>query len=471
MPEITVIGGGITGLTAVYRLQQLLPHASIRLVERDGRLGGKLLTEQCEGYLIEGAADSFLSRKTAAIELCRELGIEGTLNGRHPQFNATFVRHNGQLYPLPSGLSGMIPTNFEALHDSAILSEAGKARLRQEPDLPPAGDIGEESMAQFITRRLGQEAYERLVEPLMSGIYGGDGAELSLQATFPQLRELEQEHGSLIRGLLAQPAATKAAYPPFVSPQTGMGTIVEALTQRLTHVQILTGKQVQAIGKANGRYTVTLENGQTWSADAVILTTPAHATAQLFADLDPDLAQSHAAIPYGSSAIVSLAYEEASLGHPLNGYGYVIPRIAGTDVLACTWSSRKWAGRAPAGKVLVRVYMGRYGRADVLALSDEALIAMAQGELRQTLGITAVPELCRVARWPKAMPQYTLGHLQRVACIEARLRYHPGLFVAGAAYRGVGVPDCIRESNTAATAVASYISTQEVTYVESQKVH
>jgi oxygen-dependent protoporphyrinogen oxidase len=458
--RIVIVGGGITGLAAAYRLQTLAPGLNVTLIEKAPYLGGKIITKRLDGFTIEGGADSFLSRKPRGIGLCEELGIAERLQGRNGQHNQTYVMRRHKLYPLPEGLTGMIPTNLASLADSPLISPEGKSRLAQEMDLPPAPAEGDEAIAAFICRRLGPEVYEQLVEPLMSGIYAGDGAQLSLAATFPHLRQLELKYGSLIKGLLAsQPngPGPDESYPPFVAFSSGMAELIESLLERLARTTILTGTGVAAIQTNGSHYTVILENGHSSTAGALILATPAFITAQLVANLDPVLAQAHAAIPYASSATVSLAYRATDLLRPLDGYGYVIPRVEDTDVVACTWTSSKWIGRAPAGYALLRLYLGRYGRRDVLEDGDEALVDLARAELRQTMGITAQPYCQRIYRWPRGMPQYTLGHLDRLAQIETRLQEQPGLFLAGAAYRGVGIPDCIHSGEAAAQAAVNYL--------------
>jgi oxygen-dependent protoporphyrinogen oxidase len=456
--KIFIVGGGISGLAAAYRLSRSLPDAAITLVEQEQRLGGKILTETYQGFLIEAGGDSFLSRKPRGIGLCAELGIAGRLFGRNPAHARSFVKRYGRLFPLPEGLSGLIPTNLSALADTPLISAAGQARLAQELELPPKPPGEDESVAAFAHRRLGRELFDQLVEPLLAGIYAGDASQLSLAATFPQLRQLELEYGSLLRGLQQQPRpATESPYPPFVSLPNGVGELVKTLVAHLEGVQIMTGAAVAAVSPAGGGYQVTLADGRQLPADALILTTPAFASARLLADFEPKVAEELAAIPYVSTATISLAYATADLHRPLDGYGYVIPAIENSDVLACTWSSSKWPDRAPAGYSLLRVYLGRYGRGDVLAQSDDTLLAMAVEELRQTLLLTAAPRFARLYRWPQAMPQYTLGHLERLAQIEAALAERPGLYLAGAAYRGVGIPDCIASGEAAAEAAASYL--------------
>jgi oxygen-dependent protoporphyrinogen oxidase len=444
--RVAVVGGGIAGLAAARRLEAVLPDAEVVLLEASDRLGGKIVTERADGFVIEGAPDSFLSRKERGIGLCEELGLDRELVGRRPENARTFVRRGSELHPLPEGLTGMIPTSLDALASSALLSEEGRARLAAETDLPAAPVGGDESIASFMTRRLGPEAYENLVEPLVTGIYGGDGEQLSLEATFPNLRALELEHGSLLRGLQAQPSA-ESAHPPFVSLRSGMDRLVAALVESLDRVEVVTRAAARRLLRDGAGYAVELE-GERLEADGVVLAVPAFVAAGLLADLDADLAEAHAEIPYASSAIVTLAFREEDVTRP-NAYGYVVPSVEGTDVLACTWTSSKWPHRAPEGFVLTRVYAGRFGQRDVSRLGDDELLALARDELA-IVGIAAEPRLTRIQRWPAGMPQYVLGHPERLARIDAALERHPGLALAGAAYRGVGVPDCIRSGEEAA---------------------
>ena len=448
--KVVVIGAGVAGLAAARRLEALTPEAEIVVVERDTVPGGKLRTERADGFVIEEAADSFLARKERGIGLAEELGLEDELVARRPEHHRTYVRRGEDLLPLPEGLTGMIPSNLDALERSALLSSQGRERFRAEIDVPVAPGDADESVAAFVTRRFGREAYDTLVEPLMTGIYGGDGELMSLRATFPQLRALELEHGSLLRGM-SDPAPS--GRPPFLSLQRGMGSLVDRLVGTYERTELRLGREASRVAPG---YVVELEGGDTIDANGLILATPAHSTAVLLADLDGELAAAHAEIPYASSVVVSLAYSRADV-IPLDGYGYLVPRTEGSDVLACTWSSQKWEGRAPDEAVLVRVYAGRFGGADMTALDDEELIAVARDELRAT-GVAAEPVLARVRRWPQGMPQYVLGHSERVAAIEVALAEHPGLAVAGAAYRGVGIPDCIASGEAAAESVARALS-------------
>jgi protoporphyrinogen/coproporphyrinogen III oxidase len=443
--RIAVVGGGIAGLAAARRLESLVPEADIVLLEATERVGGKLITERVDGFVIEGAADSFLSRKHRGIELCEELGLARELIGRRPENARSFVRVGRELYPLPEGLTGMIPTNVEALEQSPLLSTEGRGRIASEPDVPPAPPNGDESIASFVTRRLGREAYERIVEPLLAGIYGGEGDKLSLRATFPNLRELELEHGSLLRGLEAQPRPG-SSQPPFLALRSGMQTLTNRLADSLERTTIETG--------ANGLVTICHKGsdgyalGERMEAHAVVLATPAAAAANLVSELDAELAHVLRGIPHASSAVVSLAYRLEDVPHPLDGYGYLVPSTEGSDVLACTWSSSKWQDRAPSGFALLRIYLRR-----ISAEADDDLVEIARAELR-LLNIEAEPRLTRVHRWPDGMPQYVLGHPERLERIDELLEGHPGLALAGAAYRGVGIPDCIESGERAADSVA-----------------
>jgi oxygen-dependent protoporphyrinogen oxidase len=447
--RIAVVGGGIAGLAAARRLEALVPEAALVLVERDDDLGGKVRTERICGFVVEAAPDSFLTRKERGVGLCEELGLGDELIARRPEHRGSFVRRGDELHPLPEGLTGMIPTSLEALETTELLSAEGKARFAAEVDVPPGAGEEDESVGAFVSRRFGREAYDVLAEPLMTGIYGGDGDQLSLRATFPQLRAIEREHGSVLRGLSA-PAASEL--PPFLSLRDGMGSLVDAIVAAFGRVELRVGRTVGRLVRRASAFEVGLTDGEAIAADGVVLATPAFVTAELLAGMDRELAEAHSEIPYASSVVVSLGYSRADVV-PLDGYGYVVPRAEGGDALACTWSSQKWEHRAPDESVLVRIYLGRFGGRDVTADGDDELVALARDEIA-FLGVSATPELTRVHRWPLGMPQYLLGHLDRLERIDAAVAGYPGLALAGAAYRGVGLPDCIASGEAAAESVA-----------------
>jgi oxygen-dependent protoporphyrinogen oxidase len=443
--RVAVIGGGIAGLAATRRLEAL---GADPVVVEPGVLGGKIRTERVDGFVIEAGPDSFLSRKERGIALCEELGLDGELVGRRPEHAQTFVRRGDDLHPLPEGLTGMIPTSLDALERGSLLSPEGVARFREEPGIPALPGDDDESVASFVSRRFGREVYDALVEPLMTGIYGGDGELMSLRATFPQLRALEREHGSLLRGPSPPEAGGR---PPFVSLRGGMDTLVTRLAERLERTRIVPTAATR-VSRGPSGFEIFLADAESLGADGVVVATPAFATAELLAELDVELSALHARIPYASSVVVSLAFSRADVV-PLDGYGYLVPRTEGSDVLACTWSSQKWEGRAPDESVLVRVYAGRHGGRDLATGDDDELVALAREEVRR-LGVVAEPSLSRVHRWPLGMPQYVVGHSERVARIDELAALIPGFALAGAAYRGVGIPDCIALGEAAAESVA-----------------
>jgi oxygen-dependent protoporphyrinogen oxidase len=462
--RITIIGGGITGLAAAYRLQKTLPEADITLLEATNHLGGKIGTEQFDGFVMEWGPDCFLSRKPRGIGLCQELGITAELVGRNSQHAKTFVLRNRRLHRLPEGLTGLIPTNLEALKTSTLLSESARERLARELSIPPKPANGDESVAAFISRRLGQETFENLVEPLMAGIYAGQANELSLAATFPQLRQLELDHGSLLGGLTNRPPTKNVSdYPPFVSFPNGMQALVTRLVECLEEVEILKETAVSNIYKAANGYRLSVNGGKRIDTNALIITAPTFVSGRILEGVDSQLAHLLSEIPYVSTALVNLAFNEADVPE-LDGYGYVIPNVEDREALACTWTSRKWQNRAPDGKVLIRVYIGRFGRPDVTEYDDDRLLNIAFNEISQTLDITAEPLFSRIIRYPKAMPQYNLGHLERLAAIENQLAQHPGLFLAGAAFNGVGIPDCIASGEQAAESASNYLRNTTINY-------
>ncbi len=515
MKHVVIVGGGITGLAAANRVQALARKADtslkLTLIEREPRLGGKILTERVDApdsdlatdFVIEGGADSFLSYKPWGVAMCEELGLTDRLQGTNALQRKTYVMHRGRLHELPQGLTGMIPTRFTPMLQTSLLSWRGKLRMGLDLVRGPRPENGDESVAAFISRRLGSEVYERLIEPLMGGIYAADAKQLSLASTFPQLRQLELDHGGLIKGSLARRAqlqsngkqATNGAHtePPspegspdpvrsglggsgnelgryasradrsvFLTPFSGMGEIVQQLVKQLADATLLTDTTVRHIEPADTGFIVHLAAAESIKAHAVILATPAFATAKLLQSFDKELAAVLTEIAYVSTATVSLAFLPAQVPRPLDGYGYVIPRAEGGDILACTWTSTKYPHRAPPGYVLLRAYVGRAGRQAALESDDQALLQLVRDELERTLGITMEPLFHRIYRWPQAMPQYTLGHPERLTRIDRRVAAHAGLFVAGAAYRGVGIPDCINSGEQAASAAMRYIYLETV---------
>ncbi len=452
-----MIGGGIAGLSAAYYASKLTG-VQVTLCESSDRWGGKIVTERIpfeQGqFVVEGGPDSFLATKVWGLALCKELGLSERLQGTNTHQKNTYILNRDRLLPLPDGLAMMIPTDMQAMMKSRLLSWFGKARMGLDFVLPPKALNGDESLGAFISRRLGREAYENLIEPLMSGIYAGDGDRLSLASTFPHLRDLELEYGSLARGALKMRQQSngkpiQGSRPVFVTPTSGLAEIVEKLVEYLKANGADLKLKTKALQIANDRlqYRVTLQTGETLNAASVVLAMPAFAAGQVLESLNPLLASDLQTIPYVSTTTISLAYRQSDIPRQLDGYGYVIPRREGRHALACTWTSAKFSHRAPEGYVLLRVFVGRAGQN--FPWNETDLLALARKELKQTLGITAAPLLERVFLWDQAMPQYNLGHPATLKRIDEALEKHPGLALAGNGYRGIGIPDCIHSGELA----------------------
>lgn len=469
MNRIAIIGGGIAGLSAAYYAAKKLPEAQITLIEASNCWGGKITTDRVSfgdgHFIIEGGPDTFLATKPYATALCKELGLGDRLHGTNPDQKNTYVLHRNKLEPLPDGLAMMIPTNIQAILKSHLVSWLGKARMGLDFIQPAKAINGDESLGTFVSRRLGREAYENLIEPLMSGIYAGDGDQLSLASTFPYLRDLEIKYGSLARGALQMRAksngkAVQGSRSAFLTPTTGLAEIVEALVEslKLNGARLRLNTRVTSLSHnlEFGTWNLKLENGVSLYADSLILATPAYLSGSLLASINPTLASVLRKIPYASTATVSLAYRNSDLPRPLDGYGYVIPRREGRRALACTWTSTKFPHRAPEGHALIRVFVGRAGQD--IPWNENDLLALAREELHLTLGITAEPILSRVFLWDKAMPQYNLGHPEILKQIDHELQKHPGLALAGNGYRGIGIPDCIRSGELAVEKILNQMS-------------
>lgn len=442
MKHTIIIGGGITGLATAYYLQKLTRGGiAVTLIESSPRLGGKITTARAGGFLVEGGPDSFLARKKVTLELCRELGLEDQLQparaGKHP----TFVWSDGRLHPLPMGVVPMVR--------SRLISLAGKLRMGAELLVPPAGIPGDESVGSFMRRRFGGEMLEKLAGPLMGGIYAADPDKLSIESTFSFLPLMEKKYGSVLRGWLERWAAggkSKGERSMFLTLRGGLLQLAEALEAAIGRGVVLRGTRVAAVLPQQGRYEVVMEDGTSYTADDVVFATPAHVTAGLVEFIDTALAERLRAIRYVSTATVSLGFREEDLPQPLDGFGFVVPRVEHRRINACTWSSTKFEGRAPNGHVLLRVFVGGAGAESFAERRDDQLIALARQEVDAATGIGAEPVLARVYRWQKGNPQYEVGHRARVAEIESLAATHRGLYLAGAAYHGSGVPDCIENA-------------------------
>lgn len=456
-PRIAIVGGGITGLAAAHRLFELSRDQKqpldFRLFEASDRLGGVIHSEVRDGFTFEHGPDSFLSEKTAALELCGRLGISGRIIGTQEEFRRTYVAFAGELHPLPEGFSLMAPMRMAPLATSRLFTTRGKLRMALDLVLPsrPRDD---ESLASFVRRRLGRQALERVAQPLVGGIYTADPDALSLAATMPRFLDFEREHGSVIRGLRAEArasAATRSAsgarWSLFLSFDGGLQTLVEALRQRLPQVCLQLGHPLRSLRRrAAGGWQI--DGGEEF--DGVILAVPAPRAGAALRALDPALAADLEAVRYASSAVVNLAYPRELIPHPLDGFGFVVPHVEGRRIIACSFSSLKYARRAPAGYAMLRAFVGGALSARLAELDDGEMIAAVRGELAELLGVTAEPHFSVLSRYPESMPQYELGHLARIERIEQRVERHGTLRLAGNGYRGVGIPDCIAGGERAA---------------------
>jgi oxygen-dependent protoporphyrinogen oxidase len=459
--KLVVVGGGVTALAAAHRATELARERGLdldlKVLEARGRLGGTIATERVDGFLVEAGPDSFLSEKPWALALCRRLGVESQLVRTDDRFRKVFVWFRGRLHPLPDGFQLLAPTRLLPFASSSLFSWTGK--LRMAMDLVIArGGRGDESLGAFVRRRLGREALERVAQPLVAGIYTADPDDLSLAATMPRFLDVERRHRSVIlglrRGLQAapQPGTSGARWSLFVTFSGGMEMLVRALADRLPDSSVVLNQRAASVERTDARWRVATTDGARFDADRVILAGESHGAARLLRYVHPPLATLLEQIEYAGAATVSLGYRRGDVPHALDGFGFVVPRSEGKAVLAGTFSSVKYPGRAPEGHVLLRCFLGGALNAGLLAEEDATLIARARADLRDALGVTAEPVLTRLARWPASMPQYRVGHLAHVETIERRLSALPGLQLAGGAYRGVGIADCVRSGEAAAEA-------------------
>lgn len=468
--RVAVIGGGITGLAAAHRLVELAgasgaPAVAVELFEASARPGGCFGTEQVGDYTIETGADSFITDKPWALAVCRRLGLADRLIGIDARYRRALILRGGRTHPAPEGLSLLAPTKFAGLFRTRLLSPAGKLRAAAEYFVPRRRGTGDESIAEFARRRFGRQMYDRVIQPLVGGIYTGDPARLSLAATFPRFVEMEQQWGGLIRGVRGMRAAggeratdSGVRYGLFATPRGGMSELQNALRDRVAKAATVhVGQRVVGVhrraepgsGRGNGFEVETADGGR-HAADAVILALPAWQAAELIAAWADELARELAAIEYASSAIVVTGHRLADVAHPLDAAGLVIPHREGRRILAVSFLSRKFPVRAPNGRVILRTFVGGALQPELLENDDGALVTQVREELSALLGVSGAPEIARVVRYNRAMPQYALGHLERVERIERLVSQNAGLELAGNAYRGVGVPDCIHSGEEAA---------------------
>jgi oxygen-dependent protoporphyrinogen oxidase len=464
---VVIVGGGISGLATAFALREQAAAAGLSIrctvLESGSSWGGKIVTHRVGDLVTEAGPDSFLSQKPAGLELCTKLGLTDQLINTNETGKKAFVLHGERLYELPEGLVSFLPKQLGPFLRSGLLSWTGLARMGLDVVVPRGPSEGDESLASFFRRRFGAQAFERVLEPLMAGIYAGDAEQMSLKATFPRFLELEQQYGSIICGMMA--AKKKASSVPargskrtmFVSLKNGLSDLVTALTTRLTQqgVELRLGCQVDAMRVRShqlGRwmYDLILNDGSALSTESLVLATPAFVSAELLRPLTPIASGLLEMIPYASTATIAMTYPADAVAGAIEGFGFIVPRKEDRILIAATWASLKWPHRAPADQVLVRCYVGGVGREAILQLDDDQLAARVHAELSALCGIKAELGYIEVNRWWKAMPQYTLGHLDRLSQLDAALSRYGGLVLTGAGYRGVGIPDCIRDGAVAA---------------------
>jgi len=461
MIRIAIIGGGISGLTAAFTLE---PHrragaAEYTLYESSPQLGGVLRTDHIHGCIVEAGPDSFLTEKPWAADLCRTLGLGDQLIGSNDADRKTYILVRGQLIPMPDGLMFMVPTKILSTGLSPLFSWTTKLRMAQELSHPPRAAEADESVASLVERHYGAEMVDRLADPLLSGIYGGEAASLSVRAVLPRFVEMERTHGSLGRAMLAARKkmprpVNKPAPPLFTSLKNGMQQLVEALVPRLNPASLMANAIVQSIHPEAGGWTISA-GLKTDHFDAIILAVPTHTAAQLLATRSPELSAELAAIGYSSSITVGLGYDRDVRQSLPPGFGFLVPRSEGKRLLAATFVHNKFPHRAPEDRALLRCFFAGPNAESIWQLSDDAIIAVVRNELQQILGLRAAPLFARVYKWKSAMAQYGVGHLDRLDRIE-RLRLQLSkLALAGNGYRGIGVPDCVRSGTEAVKQVLS----------------
>ncbi len=452
--DVLVVGAGLAGLTAA--LDLVRAGATVRVLEGSDRAGGLIRTERSAGCIVEAGPDAMLVQKSAGLELCRELGLGDELIPTQPPRTAHVLRL-GRLHALPRDTVLGLPLTDTALDGLTMLSEAGRERLARDLVVPqPPRDRGDESIGGFFRRRFGPEAVTALAQPLLGGIHAGDVDRLSLPALFPDLAVMDAAGGSVLAQLRKRrtPATDDGV---FRGLRGGMQSLVEALLTNLPSGVLVHRQRVVAIESGSPHRVVTAD-GTSAAARAVLLCVPAWQASALLAAADPILSEACRAIPYSSSATVTLAYRRDAIGHPLDGMGFIVPRgEPATRLLAASWVTSKWPGRAPAGVALIRVFAGGTFDEDLLEIDDGALAALAHRDLAALLEIRAEPTRVAVFRWPRSSPQYVVGHSTRVAAIDARCAAIPGLFLTGSAFRGVGIPDTIADARRTAAAVASFL--------------
>jgi oxygen-dependent protoporphyrinogen oxidase len=471
MKHVVVVGGGVAGLGAAFKIKRAADEGhdvTFTLVEKDPRLGGKLMTEKVDDFIIDGGSDAFIAQKPAVMRVAKLAGFDADRIPSDESRKKTLILKGDRLVEMPDGVMQFAPTKFWPFATTRLFSLKGKMRAGMDLIIPKKkvqeGELNDETLESLVVRRMGREILDRLAEPLVGGVHASDPALMSLAATFPNLLEMEQKHGNLINGFLAQRRAaeeTRKKYPPdpknprtfFNSFVNGMQELPDGLADAAGRDNIRTGVAATRLEPAEGGWRVHLGDGETLDADAVVVATEGWAASDLLATVDSELSDLIATIPHSSSATVSLAFDTDDLGFSLDAFGVLCPQVEKRALMAATYSSTKWPNRAPKGKALLRGFVGGPHNQSIMEKSDEEIVEITKAEMRSILGLTAEPVFARVYRWINGMPQYTMGHLGRVAEIEHRVSMIPTLGVGGGSYRGVGIANCIESGERAVTKV------------------
>ena len=469
MKKIIIVGGGIAGLAAAHHIQrEISKGAELKcvLLEGSNRFGGKIYTEKSDGFVIERGPDSFISQKPAAIQLCKQLGLDSRLIGTNPGTPSTFVYTGGELVTMPDGLSLMIPTKFLPFALTPLFSLPGKIRMALDLFIPGKGDNSDESLASFVRRRMGEEALNKMAEPMLAGIYASDPEKMSIKSTFPMFVETERKYRSLILGMLARKKTmlmnasnrSPTSYSLFMTLKEGLGEMVDAIIKKSPDVQFKSGAKGSSLGKKPDGWYVKLEDGSEYQADAVIIATPGAITTKILQPVAPDSAELLKSINYVSTATVTLGYKKEGFSHPLDGFGFVVPKKEGRSILACTWTSSKFPHRAPEGYVMLRCYLGGALQEEIAEKDVETLERLVRNDLQEIMGIKEIPVFCKVFRNLKSNVQYHVNHSEKIDSVMEDLKSFPGLFLAGSAYRGIGIPDCIQNGHQVAEATLKFLN-------------
>ena len=462
--KIAIIGGGISALACAVNLKE--KGLDFTVLEKENSAGGKLLTEKIGGLTVEGGPDSYLPEKFWSVQLIKKVGLAEEMLCSNDEFKGTFIYSSGRLHPLPEGVMLMVPTMILPLARSSLISWPGKLRMGMELFVPPRKDHKDESLAEFVTRRLGKECLEKIAEPLVAGIHTSNPDNMSVLATFPRFIDMERNAGSLIKGMIdamkkmppQNPSGPKTTY--FMSLKEGMEELVRGCVSYIGEERVRTCTAVVSVVKQDTGYRITFGDGATADFDAVVLATPSYVARDILKSADEKLCRRLSAIEWSSSATVSIAFRKDDVKKPLPGFGFIVPRVEGRRINACTWSSVKWSHRAPEDTVLLRSFVGGGHHEELVSFGDSELLSTILEELEEIIGIKAEPVFFKVYRWLRGMPKYTVGHLERLAAIDEKLKEHKGLFLIGCSYRGIGIGDCVKSGFDAAEAIEAMLAHQ-----------